>query len=127
MLKLKRFDKPQWFDVPQFEGVRLLIKSASFKTTTQILSTVKRKVKTEDGYIDDFDDGKFALELFKELLVDFEGIEVDGDPSKDEVKELLYEYEFFRTFVSEKANELYKTIEQELDEELKNSTSSQGG
>jgi len=127
MLKLKRFDKPQWFDVPQFEGVRLLIKPASFKTTTQILSTVKRKVKTEDGYIDDFDDGKFALELFKELLVDFEGIEVDGDPSKDEVKELLYEYEFFRTFVSEKANELYKTIEQELDEELKNSTSSQGG
>ena len=127
MLKLKRFDKPQWFDVPQFEGVRLLIKPASFKTTTQILSTVKRKIKTEDGYIDDFDDGKFALELFKELLVDFEGIEVDGDPSKDEVKELLYEYEFFRTFVSEKANELYKTIEQELDEELKNSTSSQGG
>jgi len=127
MLKLKRFDKPQWFDVPQFEGVRLLIKPASFKTTTQILSTVKRKVKTEDGYIDDFDDGKFALELFKELLVDFEGIEVDGNPSKDEVKELLYEYEFFRTFVSEKANELYKTIEQELDEELKNSTSSQGG
>ena len=127
MLKLKRFDKPQWFDVPQFDGVRLLIKPASFKTTTQILSTVKRKVKTEDGYIDDFDDGKFALELFKELLVDFEGIEVDGDPSKDEVKELLYEYEFFRTFVSEKANELYKTIEQELDEELKNSTSSQGG
>jgi len=127
MLKLKRFDKPEWFEVPKLEGVRLLIRPASFKRTTQLLSSVKRKTEVDGKYIDDYDDSKFALNLFKELLVDFEGVEVDGDLSKDEIKELMYEYSIFREFVSEKANELYKAAEDKLEEELKNLTSSQSG
>lgn len=120
MLKLKRFDKPQWFEMPQVEGVRLLIKPASFKRTTQLLSSTKRKIKVDDEYVDVYDDGEFALKLFKELLVDFEGVEAGEGLSKDEIKELLYEYEVFRNFVSEKANDLYKQVEQELEKELKN-------
>jgi len=127
MLKLKRFDKPEWFEVPQLEGVRLLIKPASFKRTTQLLSSAKRKAEVDGKYVDDYDDSKFALELFKDLLVDFEGVEAEEGLSKDEIKELMYEYSIFRDFVSEKANELYKNTESKLEEELKNSTSSQSG
>ena len=99
MLKLKRFDKAEWFTVPEFEGVRLLIKPSSFVSTTKILSTTKRKIKVDKEFVDDYDDGAFALALFKDILVDFEGIETDGDLTKDEQKEVIYYFD-----VSKEAN-----------------------
>jgi len=120
MLKLKRFDKAEWFDVPGVDGVRLLIKPASFSTATKLLSKAKRKAKIDGDIVDDYDDSAFALELFKETLVDFEGVEADGDLTKDQMKELMYDYSIFRDFVAAKSQELYRKIEEALEADLKN-------
>ena len=127
MLKLKRFDNAVWFEVPEFKGVSLCIKPATFSRTTKLLSSAKRKVKVDDDFVDIYDDGDFALSVFKEVLVDFKGIEIDKSLTKDEQKEIIYEYEFFRNFVGDKSQELYSKAQEELDEDLKNSKTSQAG
>lgn len=131
MLKLKRFDKSEWFDVPGYEGVRFLIRSGSFNKSVKLLGKIRHKVKVEKEFVDDFDAGEFALVLFKESLVDFEGIVIEGEDvkelTKDQQKEILYEYDFVRNFVASKSNEMREELSKDFDGVLKNSMTSQDG
>lgn len=127
MLKLKRFNKGVWFNVPDFPGVRVKVRAASHKKTTEILRKHKAKVGVGDQIVDDFDEAAVALELFKYILEDFEGIECEEELSKDEIKEIIYEYDKLRDFISEKSAELREKIQGEFDKDLKNSKNSQGG
>ena len=132
MIKLKRFDKPEWFELPGYEGVRLLIRAVPFQKVVNLLGGVKKKVVVDERVVDDYDEGEFSLKVFKEALVDFEGIEIEGPNEagkldKDKQKEIMFDYELFRDFVGEKAKELEERINKSIEGELKNFETSQSG
>lgn len=120
MLKLKRFDKSIWYNVPKLNGVRVKVRAASHAKTAEIISKFRKKVDIGDKLTDDFDEARIAIELFKHILDDFEGIECEDDLTKDEIKEVIYDYDYLRDFISEKSGELRDKIQAELEEDLKN-------
>ena len=120
MLKFKRFDSPVWCDLPGYPGGKLLIKPAGFKDTTSLLRKVKKKVKVENDYVDDYDDAEFSYEFFKDVLIDFKGFIFEDTEDKDEQKEILFNYNIVRNFVLEKSRELHDEIQKELEADLKN-------
>lgn len=120
MLKLKRFDKGIWYDVPKLKGVRVKIRPASHGKVTEIITKYRKKVDVGDRLIDDFDEAQISLDLFKYILEDFEGIECEDDLTEEEMKEVIYDYDYLREFISEKSGELREKVQKELEEDLKN-------
>ena len=127
MLKLKRFDKGVWCDVPGLDGVKVKVRPASHKKIAEIMSAHKRKIDTGKELIDEVDEAGFALDLFRYILEDFDGIECEEELSKDEMKDIIYDYDDLREFISQKSGELREKIQKELEEDLKNLRSSQSG
>lgn len=120
MLKFKRFDSPVWCDLPGYPGGKLLIKPTTFKDTTGLLSKVRRKVKVEGEFVDDYDDAAFSYKHFMDVLVDFKGFVFEGVEDKDEQKEILFNYNAIRDFVLEKSRLLHDEAQKALEDDLKN-------
>lgn len=120
MLRLKRFKEGVWFDVPNFEGVKVKVRPISYSQTTKIMSKHKTKVEVDGKIVDDYDEMSLTLELFRYILEDFKGIEVEEDLTKDEIKELIFDCDELREFISEKANELKNIYRKDFDKDVKN-------
>ena len=143
MLRLKRFEKGQWFDYPNAPGVKLLIRplylSAGINLRTKVRDrvvvdvvdpTTKKLVPT---LMEDINSGDFSWEVFNYMLLDFEGIKMEGDSgevvevSKDELKKALFDDQKVRDFIGEKSEFLRDQGSRKLEEEIKNSPVSQSG
>ena len=132
MLKLKRFDEGVWFDYQP--GLRIRIKPISKWDMVHVRSRSKRKliIQGADGpssIVDDYDQGLFMLELFKICLLDWEGLSFDGKgkPDKEEAIRAIFEEEELRDFILKKGLMAFDSELTRLEEELKNSESSQSG
>lgn len=128
MLKLKRFSEGVWFDYP--EGGKFKIRAITPYHFLKIREQCKRKmiIKNPDGenqIIDDYDDAKLSWLLFDYVLEDFSEVEVDGNPSKPEVKEIIFNDRVIRDWIMEQGNQVFKAEENRLSGELKNSGTSQ--
>jgi hypothetical protein len=83
--------------------------------------------------MEDVDTGRFSWEIFDYMLVDFEGIQIEGEDgktievSKSELKRAIFDDTNLRDFVSEKSEWLRDNGAQKLEDEVKNSASSQSG
>ena len=133
MIKLKRFEKGEWLSVPGLNGVRVKIRPITLSKSASIISQFKRKVVV-DGDVEealkiatDYDEYAAALAIFNYILEDFEGIEVEGNPSEDEQREAIYDNDFLREFITESAASLRDDAQTELDKDIKNSKTSQSG
>jgi len=138
MVRLKRYKEGVWFNVPGLDGVRVKVRPIYHSQVTRIMNKHRKKVvveiTTEEAgvlkekrekefkVVDDYDEAAIAFDLFNYTLEDFEGIDAEGD-----VKTAIFDCDPLREFISEKAGELKKKYEEEFEEDLKNSESSQGG
>jgi len=143
MLKLKRFSSGQWFDYPKASGVRLLIRPLQLSSGLSIRSKIRGTIPTDvkdpktqksvTVLMEDVDTGRFSWEIFDYMLVDFEGIQIEGEDgktievSKSELKIAIFDDTNLRDFVSEKSEWLRDNGAQKLEDEVKNSASSQSG
>lgn len=143
MLKLKRFTEGQWIDYPGADKVSFLIRPVNLSTGLSIRSKVRDKVamdvvdpktgKKVYTLMEDVDTGRFSWEAFDYMLQDFKGIALEdekGNPlelSKDETKKAIFDNDDLRNFITGKAEELATTKASELEDEVKNSKSSQSG
>jgi hypothetical protein len=142
MLKLRRFKKGEWFDYPGAKGVRFLIRPVQGTVGLDIQKRIrkavpidipsirdpKRKITT---LLEDINTAEMAWEVFDYMLEDFEGIEVEGDEGpitdKVELKKAIFGEPSLQEFISAKSEELVKIQSSKMEEEIKNSNSSQGG
>jgi hypothetical protein len=132
MLKLKRFDEPAWYDYEP--GIRFLIKPLSRVDLLDIRLHCKRKIliqgaESPDQIADDFDRNAIIFESFKTALVSWEGLEIEGikNPGREQLLKSLYQDEAVVDFVLIRAYRANEAEEKKLEEELKNSQSSQDG
>jgi hypothetical protein len=136
MLKLKRFEEAIRHPYPNAEGVYLKIRPLSpIKMRELRIASKTGKVAVmrpdlgEWQVVDDFDDLRFERKIFAYSLEDWEGISFE-DGAKTEKEDLLkamFEDRDIREFVFRKAFENMELEKAKLEEELKNSESSQGG
>jgi hypothetical protein len=143
MLTLKRLSEGVWFDYPQVEGVRLKVRPVTLAKGQEIRNSLrtkkymefpdpKRKGKKFSQVVDDVDDGAVLRAIWDYALEAFEGIGVEdatgailSDPKQ--IRDAIYESDDLRDFISERSAELRESGEQKLEDELKNSDSSQSG
>ena len=139
MLHLKRYDEGVWFDYPDNPGTRIKVRGVTNSAIVNIRSQLRKTIPTPidtviDGkkiqridLLDDLDPGAFAWGLFDHILLDWEGIEVEGISDKGLVKKAIFDFDPLRAFINEKSDQLAKAIDGKLAGELKNSESSQDG
>jgi len=132
MLNLERFNEEIWFDWPDAEGVRLKIKPCSRKDLLDLRSKVKRKmgisIEGRTEIVDDYNEADFLWGMFTLCLQKWEGINFGGkNPTKESMLTAIFNHDGLREFVFQKARESSTMLENKLEEELKNSDSSQNG
>lgn len=132
MFKLKRFDKAQWFEFPDNKEVKLKIRPLSKKLNMECLSNSSRLMpNVSEGSIKETPSlFIYQWEIFSHCLDEWKGVdfgESDGQPSRQGYLEALFEEDGIREFVIAKASELTREHEVTLEQELKNSESSQAG
>jgi len=140
MLKLKRFEEAIRHPYPDAEGVYFKIRSLSpikLKELRIASKTGKVAVRMpeEDAQrekvqiVDDFDDLIFERKMFAYCLEDWEGIEFENgnEAKREDFLKAMFEDRDIRTFVFLKAFESMELEKKKLEEELKNSDSSQNG
>lgn len=135
MLVLKRFTNGVWFDFPDYPGVKFKIKPATpsslGKLVSKIRTKVSVKVEKEDenneddiNYVDDVDKIVLAFDIFNYVLEEYKGIKLETDdksePTDKEIREVLYDNTKIKTFILDKANELFEKTSNELESEVKN-------
>jgi hypothetical protein len=132
VIKLKRFDEAVWFDYEP--GIRFKIKPLSRADSVQIRLKCKRKiaiqgVNGEDNIIDDIDMRLVALESFRMALIDWQGVEIEGveKPERYQVIHGLFEDQKIVDFILGAAFKINEIEEKKVQDELKNSESSQDG
>jgi len=133
-MKLKRFQKGEWFDYPGAEGVRFLIRPLPLSEGLAIRSRIRERVATEidtvqgktkgkiTTLLEDIDSARFTKEIFDYILEDVEGITLEDDlgASKEDIKKAIFDETSLREFISEKSDSLRKDNEKQLDSEIKN-------
>lgn len=134
-LKLKRFQEGQWFDYPEAEGVRFLIRPLPLSVGLSIRSKIRERVATEietktgkqkgtkiTTLLEDVDSAKFTWEIFDYILQDVQGITLDDDPkaSIDDIKKVIFDNVELREFISEQSETIRSGGEQKLKDEIKN-------
>lgn len=133
-LKLKRFQKAQWFDYLGAEGVRFLIRPLPLSEGLAIRSRIRERVPTEidmqqgknkgkiTTLLEDIDSARFTKEIFDYILEDVEGITLEDDPgaTKEEIKKAIFDDTSLREFISEKSDSLRQDGDKKLDSEIKN-------
>jgi hypothetical protein len=140
MLKLKRFEEAIRHPYPKAEGVYFKIRPLSpIKLQELRIASKTGKVAVrmpEDGVgtekvriVDDFDDLVYERKMFAYSLEDWEGIsfEDEKEAKREDLLKALFEDREIRAFVFLKAFESMTLEKEKLEEELKNSASSQGG
>lgn len=155
MLKLKRFNKGQWFSYPKAEGVEFLIRPLHLSDSLRLRSEIRKSVaidviepkskKMVTTLMEDINTGEFSFKSFNEMLMDFRGpISIEDDegneisvvegmsPSeveriKDLIKVALFDDESVRDFIVEKAGLLLDKENEKFQEEQKNLKSLQDG
>ena len=143
MLKLKRFEEAIRHPYPKAEGVYLKIRPLSPVKLQELRiasKTGKVAVRLPDmefggngqekiRIVDDFDDLLFERKMFGYCLEDWEGIGFEDGvkAEREEFLKAMFEDRDIRTFVFLKAFENMELEKAKLEEELKNSQSSQGG
>jgi len=131
MLKLKRFEEPVWFEFQA--GVSFFIKPLSKYDLVDIRLRSKRKMVLQGNsgreIIDDYDPVAVTLEIFKTILIDWKGIEIEGEtkPTREAVIKGLFEVDEVREFIFKHAQIAFDSENSRLEEELKNSERSQSG
>ncbi len=131
MLNLKRFNEGIWVEYQP--GVRVQVKPLSKYDLVQVRSKCKRKILVNGAegveVVDDVDNGVFSVEILKLCLLSTEGISI-GDaknPSREDLIVAIYEDDALRNFILEKAVSVFEAENAKLEQELKNSGSSQSG
>ncbi len=132
MLKLKRFDQGVWHEYQP--GVKFKIKPMGKYDMVEIRLRSKRKIAVQglsgpDNVADDYDGAAFMLETFRTCLLEWSGIEIEGigNPSRDDIMRGLFEITEVRDFILTRSSEAFASEEGKLQDELKNSESSQAG
>ena len=130
-LKLKRFNEGVWFDYPA--GGRFKIRPLGPKDYLTIREASRKgkiavfKGSSQFEIVDDYDEAKFFWATFSYMLQAWEGIEVDGASTDDEIREAIFNDKDIRDFITDKANEIFLNAQQSMEEESKNSKRSQDG
>lgn len=134
-LKLKRFQEGQWFDYPDAEGVRFLIRPLPLSVGLSIRSKIRERVATEietkqgkqkgqkvTTLLEDVDSAKFTWEIFDYILQDVKGIEIEGDSSAsmEDLKKVIFDTVELREFISEKSEAIRQDGEKKFKDEIKN-------
>lgn len=133
-LKIKRFQEAKWFDYPEAEGVRFLIRPLPLSEGLAIRSRIRERVPTEidmnqgktkgkiTTLLEDIDTGKYTWEIFNFILQNVEGIELEDAPeaSLEEKKKAIFDDIALREFISEQSEVIRKDGERKLGEEIKN-------
>lgn len=128
MLKLKRFSEGVWFDYPG--GGKFKIRPLLPKDFIEIREQTRRKIaiKNVSGgqeIIDDYEEGRLNLLLFRFIVEDWKEIEADG--SQEEIKDTIFNNAPLRDWIADKSNDLREKISENFEEESKNLKSSQSG
>lgn len=128
MLKLKRFSEGVWYDYP--DGGRFKIRPLLPKDFIELRELTRHKIAIKNIHgvqeiIDDYDDGKLNILLFKFIVEDWKDVEVEGNP--DEVRDILFNNSMLRDWISDRSRELGTKVSGAFEEESKNSKSSQSG
>ena len=134
-LKLKRFQEGQWFDYPDAEGVRFLIRPLPLSVGLSIRSKIRERVATEietktgkqkgqkvTTLLEDVDSAKFTWEIFDYILQDVQGVTLEDDPkaSVDDIKKVIFDNVELREFISEQSENIRQDGERKLKDEIKN-------
>ncbi len=138
MLKLKRFEEGVWEDYPGFPGVRFKIRPITLSKAMELRSKVRRKIYVmgpseidpsiiKPQLVDDVDDGEFSWSIFDQALEAWEGIEVDGSPTPEEIKKAIFDHEELREFILARARKQVEDEQASLEQERKNLLSLQDG
>ncbi len=132
MLKLKIFDEPVWFDWPDQAGVRLLIRGLSQKEQFDLSARARRKMAVTGAegtqIVDAYDEAAYIWGHFCAALANWEGIGFDQEkPKREDMLLAIFNHDRLREFVFQKSKELSEKIKLQLEDDLKNSGSSQAG
>lgn len=133
MLKLKRFKEGVWADFLEVPGVRVKVRPVPLGYQLELRSKLRKRVPidVEPGkppqFIEDVDEGALLWSVFSHTLEDWEGIEVEGNPTPEEIKKAIFDHDGLRQFIIDKSRELSQTEEKKIEEETKNLSSSQSG
>jgi len=131
MLKLKRFSEGVWFDYPL--GGRFKIRAVTPKNYLDLREKAKTGKSTitnlrgEQEIIDTYDEARFYWLIFIHMLEAWEGIEIEGATTEEEIKETIFNDALLRDWIGDKSREIFSQKNDEFEEELKNSDSSQDG
>lgn len=129
-LKLKRFNEGIWVD---YLGGKFKIRSATpadYLRLQDMATEGKVSVTLPDGtfqIVDNDKKGKFYRSIFDYVLEDFSDVEVDGTTDKKEIREALFNDKQMRDFIMDTTNALSERLNADLEQELKNSETLQGG
>lgn len=142
MFALKRYSQGTWYPWLA-NGVRFKVRPLSNKKILELRSESKRgkvavEMPTEDPanpgnhlvkIVDDYNDYQYEWKMFCHCLEDWEGITIEGDleVSKEEIRDGIFNNSEMRMFILQKSLELVESENKKVEEELKNSLSSQGG
>jgi hypothetical protein len=128
MLKLKRFSEGVWFDYP--EGGKFKIRPLLPKDFLELREQTRHKIAIKNIHgtqdiVDDYDESKLNLLLFRYMIEDWKEIEAEGNP--DEIRDSMFNNTRLRDWISDRSRELGSKISDSFEEESKNSASSQSG
>ena len=131
MLKLKRFSEGVWFDYP--EGGKFKIRPVTPRDFLELHEKARKGksiIKNIEGkpeVIDDYDEFHFSWLLFCHMVEDWKELEVDGAKTPDEIREAIFNEMVLRDWITERARDVANLYKEQLEQESKNSDSSQSG
>jgi hypothetical protein len=136
------YDLPSVFEVKDEEGkvirsfnlptgVRLKIRALPLSKAFDLQSKVRKKVlvrvpterdpsKSLPEFIDDANPEGLVVESFRYMLQEWEGIELDESVQNlkpDDIKDLLFDHDGIRLFVTSKANEQLEAVRNQKEKE----------
>ena len=121
MLKLKRFSEGAWFDYP--EGGKFKIRPLLPKDLLELREKTRSKIAIRNisggqDIIDDFDEGKLNVLIFRHLLEDWKEVDAEGAP--DEIRDAIFNDSDLREWVTARAMELAAKYDKAFEDESKN-------
>lgn len=131
-MKLKSFDEAVWFDYPDEPGVKFQIRPTPNSVSMEIQTKIRKPIPVPSEtlgmkIVGDINFSQFTWDIIDYALVAWEGIEVEGVNDKIQIKKAILNYEPFSRFITAKIKELTDSVTGRIEDELKNSGSSQGG
>ena len=128
MLKLKRFSEGVWYDYPG--GGKFKIRPLLPKDFIELREQTRRKVAIKgisgnQEIVDDYDEGKLNLLLFRYMIEEWKEVEVEGSP--DDARDVMFNNTGLRDWIADRSRELGLKVSEAFEDESKNSGSSQSG